>query len=525
MADDDLDFGLTHNNWGDQPDLISGSESPLQVALTPQPAGAPNVPAAPTPAGAPSVSSAGGARQTTPMAKPATGVDSLEARLKQREDEIDQLGPQIGQRWKDVESGYRGQQDSASALKQLLLDTQQRLSQAYQQPSTAERLSSILGAVASAPHTLGASAGAGASKGAEIMGQMRANDVAKQELMAKYGMEANQADQMSRQYGVQASQAGLMPLQQRLQQANQGADRLTQAVASQQMASNKYDPQLQAQLAYAKEHEKNQADMAMLQSQGGGQFDPKNPDPLTKSYAQYQVAFPSPPNKASPIQEAIYNSQLSKVLAVNPQFQQGNKAIADKVRTAFDSGQQGDKLRFFNNAMGHLQTYDKINQAMQKGDMPAANQIALQFGQMFGHPELTSAEAVQGFLGDELVNSIVPRGGTGAEREQSEARIRASLAPDQWNGVKNTYNRLLSTQVADLERQYRSSLHFMPKNMVDEEWNSKVSPEAQQALAAHAQSANTANFNSLKDVQAAVSGGTLTRADGIAIARRNGWIQ
>lgn len=460
-----------------------------------------------------------------PPVMPTTGAPELLNRLSAREKEIEALTPQLDQRWGAVQQGYTGLQEGQSALKALLQNTSKRLEGAFAPASTTERLSGILGAVATARPGggFGNAAGMGALAGEQQMKEGRALNIEKEQLMAKYGIDAVQADQMARQYGIQGQMAGLQGLQSRLQNAESGADRMSSAYATSQMNSNKYDPALQAQLAYGKENMKNQADMAMLgaASQQGGA-----PDPLSKAYASYQVAFPSPPSRATPIQKMMYDMSLNKVLAVNPQFQQGNIKIANDVRTKFDVGSaQGDKVRFINNVMGHMKTYDEINQAMDKGDVPGANMIALKFGQAFGHPELTNAEAVQGFLGDELVNSIVPRGGTGAEREQSEARIRASLAPQQWNGVKDTYNSLLATQLGDLERQFRSSLHFMPKQMIDEEWSAKVTPQAQQMLDAHDKVPGQDQFKSLDEVKAAVAGGKLPRAQGEVIARQNGWIQ
>jgi len=60
---------------------------------------------------------------------------------------------------------------------------------------------------------------------------------------------------------------------------------------------------------------------------------------------------------------------------------------------------------------------------------------------------------------------------------------------------------------------------------VDEEWNSKLSPEAQQLGQARAATTGAASYNSLQEVQQAVKAGMLPRDQGVLIARQNGWIQ
>lgn len=476
--------------------------------------------------------SATGAARTVPtlqLGTPSAGAPNLLDRLASREKESDDLSGQISQRYGDLQKQYQGAQESSSALKDLLSATAQRIQGQQMGPSKADMIARMSQAM-SKPTGLGgfsAALGNAAGAGADVHDQQRAAELQRTELMTKYGIDANQADLMSRQYGIQGSQAGLTGMQTRLNQANSGADRLATAYGSQQNAAAanaaKYDPNLAMILAM----EKQRGQLAGAGVGGGGDG---TTSPLTKAYANYQVAFPSPPNKASPVQLAQYNAQLNDIMALNPNFQQGNKAIADKIRTNFDTGpQQGQKVEFLNNVFGHMGQYDQLMKVLQANggqtNSPALNSMVNALAKQLGSPEVTNLEALQPLLADELVKAMVPNAGTGVERQHQVAALTANLAPGQWEGKKTTYTAAVGTQLADLERQFKSSLRFMPKDFLNEEWNAKLSPEVQQALAQRDQASGANQFKTLVDLQAAVKAGQVPRPQAELIARQQGWIK
>lgn len=518
----------------DDKDLLTGSQSPLQINVTEldsvkkamrgMPQGLP-----PSAAGVQARQPAG------PLPAPGAGAPSLLDRLASREKEADDLEPQIAGRYGNIEKQYGQAQQTSSALKDLLTQTAQRIQTAQMGPTRNEAIGRMAGALGQPTGLggLGAAFGNVGTASANIGKEQREGELQRTELMAKYGIDANQAQQMSNQYGIQASTAGLSGLQTRMNQANSGADRLATAYGAQQNAAanlaSKYDPATQGELAYYRALNTMRGNMAGAGIGGGsGAGGGSEPNPLTKAYASYQVAFPSPPNKASPVQLAQYNAQLQDILAVNPDFQQGNKAIADKARTAFNTGpQQGQKVEFLNNVASHLDQYDKLMQTLQQSggqsDSPMVNSMVQMLSKQMGHPEVTNLEALQPLLADEMVKSLVPNAGTGVERQHQMAQIISTLAPDQWGQKKQVYEGALGTQFKDLERQYRSSLYFMPKPFLDKEWGAKVSPEAQQMLGSRDQASGQHNYNSAAEVAAAYKGGTLDRVSAEAILKQNGW--
>lgn len=519
----------------DDKDLLTGSQSPLQInvaeldsvkkAMRGMPQGLP-----------PSAAGVAARQPPGPLPAPGAGAPSLLDRLATREKEADDLEPQIAGRYSNIEKQYGQAQQTSSALKDLLSQTAQRIQTAQMGPGRTEAIGRMAGALGQPTGLggLGAAFGNVGNASANIQQQRREGEVERLKMLYGVQTQGNQAEQMGNQYGIQASTAGLSGLQTRLNQANSGADRLATAYGAQQNAAanlaSKYDPATQGELAYYRALNTMRGNMAGSGMGGGsgGAGGGSEPNPLTKAYASYQVAFPSPPNKASPVQQAQYNAQLQDILSVNPDFQQGNKAIADKARTAFNTGpQQGQKVEFLNNVASHLDQYDKLMQALQQSggqsDSPMVNSMVQLLSKQMGHPEVTNLEALQPLLADEMVKSLVPNAGTGVERQHQMAQIISTLAPDQWGQKKQVYEGALGTQFKDLERQYRSSLYFMPKPFLDKEWGAKVSPEAQQMLAPRDQASGQHSYNSAAEVAAAYKGGTLDRVSAEAILKQNGW--
>lgn len=396
---------------------------------------------------------------------------------------------------------FQQQGEDYSALKDLLLRTQQSLGSLQYGPSKQEQALRTLGAIAGEKPSLQGMAGvgaAGAGAAAQGMQETREGEIAKQQLMAKYGIDAEQAGMMAHQ--LQAQMAGNM-IQRGQNQQNNASTALNSAYMRALTGAkdqSQMDPRLVGDLAEIK------ARMSMLgqmqgAGMGGGQGGPQGgqgdtPDPITMAYATYKMQFPNQPQArgaAGMLGLQQWQNQLNKILAVNPDFQQGNKTIADKVRTQFDT-KNADSIRFLGNVAGHINQYDNLMQQLQQSGlqegMPAWNAIIQKWSAAMGHPEVTNLQGVQSFLGPEFAKVLVPSGATGEERKKREDMITASMSPDQWGQMKGTLQGTLGTQLSGFENELRSSLYFMPKHLVDMEWGAKLGrPELAQISKIHDQ--------------------------------------
>lgn len=428
-----------------------------------------------------------------PQQQPPGGLD---ARIQQREQQLDALSPQIDALLEQQAKGYEGAQQNESALKDLLLQTQQRLGNLQYAPSPQEQLGRAAAAATSGATYkggLGSEMGRAAGAMADTSAEARQGAIAREQLMAKYGIDAQQADLMAKQFGIQAAQARLTPYMHRADTINSQLDRMTQTQGAQLLSAKKYDPEVQGQLAFYKAMEALRGQLAGIGGGGGGEFNPTQPDPQTQAYITYQEEFPKAAARMSPVQKAQWDQQNTKNLAaakaMGIDFQQGNFAIANSNRKAFDQ-KYADQIRFNGNVAGHMETYDRLMQALQKAgfqeNTPAYNAAIQWFGKQTGHPEITNLEGVQQFLGPEFAKVIVPSGATGKEREEREASVAAKLAPAQWAGLHSTLQEVLGTQMTGLESQYKSGLWFMPQKLLDQEWGAKMArPELQHLMQAH----------------------------------------
>lgn len=431
-------------------------------------------------------------------------------------------------------AAFQQQGQDYSALKDLLLKTQQSLGNQQFGPSKQEQALRTLGAIAGEKPGLQGMAGVGAAAAgtaAQGMQETREGEIAKQQLMAKYGIDAQQAGMMAHQ--LQGQMASNL-IQRGQNQANNASTALNSAYMRALTAGkdqSQMDPRLVAELAEAKAEAAIRGQLAGIgQGQGGapagaqpgapGADQP--PDPITEAYATYKMQFPNQPQArgaAGLLGLQQWQNQLNKILAVNPDFQQGNKTIADKVRTQFDT-KNADNMRFLGNVAGHIDQYDKLMQQLQQSGLqegtPAWNSLIQHFSTAMGHPEVTNLKGVQSFLGPEFAKVLVPSGATGAERTEREEMIRGSMSPDQWAGLKGTLQGTLGTQLSGFENELRSSLYFMPKKLVDQEWNAKMGrPELTQIMQMHNQMGGTKPMPTAEKLQAYANkytGGDLEKA-------------
>lgn len=415
-----------------------------------------------------------------PAQPPTPDIDQ---RIAARQAQEQALTPLIDQLARQQEEGYHGMQRSESALKDLLTSTRDRLGSLQFGPSQQE-MGLRASAAMAGPFGLGGELGRAGEVTAQGMQQRRQGDLMREELMAKYGIDAQQADIMAQQFGVQGANARIQPLLQRANMAENAMDRLAQQRGMQEIARNKIDPSLVAELAAARiRGELGAIGNGQGNGQGGGQS-----DPVSMAYATYQTKMPNP-NYRSPASVAMYNAQLQRVLAINPNFQQGNFDLANNSRKNFDI-KNGDNIRFLGNVAGHMEQYDQLMQQARaqglRSDSPALNTLIQAWATQIGRPEIVDLKGVQSFLGPEFAKVIVPSGATGVERKEREENIRSQLGPDQWDSLHGNLKAVLGTQLDGLKHQYDSNLWFMPHQLRDQEWGAKMDrPELQGILEAH----------------------------------------
>jgi hypothetical protein len=151
-------------------------------------------------------------------------------------------------------------------------------------------------------------------------------------------------------------------------------------------------------------------------------------------------------------------------------------------RKAFEEnlshGQGLQMLSSLNVAPQHMLQYRKLMQANQNGNTQAFNEVRNYIAEHLGHPEITSAKAMQEFLATEVARAVHGAGALGESTVESAlSKIGTQQSDAQNIGVLNEWAKALSARTNFLQYQARERHHIPEKT-----WRTYVMPEAQGAL-------------------------------------------
>lgn len=206
-----------------------------------------------------------------------------------------------------------------------------------------------------------------------------------------------------------------------------------------------------------------------------GQNQPSANDPdiqnTAKMIAEYKLAPPSSVSMGRPYGKAI----MSAVSKINPDYDASSWQEKSAAVKAFGAGPLGNQTRSFSVGLYHLDTMQKLSDALKNGDTVAFNKIANAWAQQTGSAAPTNFETAKQIIGAEVVKAIVGAGGGGvAERMEAANHIASSLSPEQLKGAIDTTKSLMVGQLKGLKSQYERTTKL--KNFEDD----FLSPEAKE---------------------------------------------
>lgn len=117
-------------------------------------------------------------------------------------------------------------------------------------------------------------------------------------------------------------------------------------------------------------------------------------------------------------------------------------------------GKIGQALTSTNRVVAHLSDYKELFDALNNGDVQAANFTKNKIKTWLGKEAPTDVDAVAPILGDELTKSLVPGGGGEHERETFASKFSVSKSPQQASGTINDYLKFLKDQVDGTKFSY-----------------------------------------------------------------------
>lgn len=148
---------------------------------------------------------------------------------------------------------------------------------------------------------------------------------------------------------------------------------------------------------------------------------------------------------------------MARAMEINPQYNAKDFATSQKSEKDFATGKQGNSARSFNVALDHLDTLDKLSDALNNKDTQLFNKIGNLVATQTGKAAPTNFNAAKSIVADEIVKAIVGSGGALADREEAARTVNSANSPEQLKGVIQTYKQLMGGQLSGLEQQYSAT--------------------------------------------------------------------
>lgn len=149
-----------------------------------------------------------------------------------------------------------------------------------------------------------------------------------------------------------------------------------------------------------------------------------------------------------------YQQLMNQLYQYNPEASQ---QTATAVR-AFNTGKHGDTVRSLNVATAHLDTLQKLGEALNNKDIKAINAIGNELHTQFGDDAKSNFDLAKQIVGDEVVKSVLGAGAGGVnDRENFQKQFESASSPKQLLGVISTAKHLMGGQIDGLRQQYVTS--------------------------------------------------------------------
>lgn len=148
---------------------------------------------------------------------------------------------------------------------------------------------------------------------------------------------------------------------------------------------------------------------------------------------------------------------MARLKELAPDYQAGDFQVALKAEKDFSTGKQGNTVRSFNVGIAHLNTLDKLADALHNGNIQQINRFAQEVSQQTGGAAPTNFNAAKKIVGDEIVKAIVGAGGGVSDREEVGKQMARANSPAQLKGVISTYKELMNGQLGGLQKQYEAA--------------------------------------------------------------------
>ena len=149
-----------------------------------------------------------------------------------------------------------------------------------------------------------------------------------------------------------------------------------------------------------------------------GLYGDMNPKQIFDDNAHAIASYAMNP-KDIPIKER--GALLAEARKINPTYNEGDYNNRNKAVGYWQIGKGSQQLQSFKTVQGHLDSMNKLIDALQNGDIKAANKVFNFFRTQLGDTNVTNFETAKQVVANEVVRAISAVGGTSALADRQEA--------------------------------------------------------------------------------------------------------
>jgi len=189
-------------------------------------------------------------------------------------------------------------------------------------------------------------------------------------------------------------------------------------------------------------------------------------------------------------------------------FTSRSKAMRD-----FNTGAQGNAVRYMNTAISHINTLEQLGAELDNSHVQAINKLKNFWKTQTGQSAPVSFTAARDIVANEVVKAVTASGGGVADRQEAQAQLSNASSWSQLAAVAQTWKQLLAGQLGSLRLQYEQGTGL-------KDFNKKLYPETLRELGSAEGQSPSPPSNSPPTQEI-----TATGPDGKQIVLRNGqWV-
>lgn len=186
--------------------------------------------------------------------------------------------------------------------------------------------------------------------------------------------------------------------------------------------------------------------------------DPETRDTLAAAIANYQL---------SPLDERARQmpggpETMKTVLKLNPDYQEGRYPEINKTMVAFGPGPEGDKTRFLNVGVQHLDVFDQAAQALKNGDIKGLNSLSNYFQDQFGVAAPNTLDGLKQIVATEIEKAVAGGIGASGDRDRLMKSLSGANSPQALQEMTDGFRALMNGQLKGLQRQYEDATPNTP---------------------------------------------------------------